>query len=127
MQEIWKDVVGLEDTYQVSNLGKIRSKDRAVRGRGGSIRQVKGKEVSYMVGQSGRAFITLYISTSPGIYKRSTRAIDELMYEAFIGEIPDGYRVNFLDEDPLNLSLDNLELDYTASYKKWLKANGLDL
>ena len=30
MEEIWKDVVGFEDYYQVSNLGNVRSKDREV-------------------------------------------------------------------------------------------------
>lgn len=28
MMEIWKDVVGYEDYYQVSSLGRVRSKDR---------------------------------------------------------------------------------------------------
>ena len=28
MEEIWKDVVGYEGYYQVSNLGRVRSLDR---------------------------------------------------------------------------------------------------
>lgn len=30
MTEEWKDILGYEDFYQVSNLGRIRSKDRKV-------------------------------------------------------------------------------------------------
>ena len=30
MEEIWKDVIGYEGYYQVSNLGRIRSIDREV-------------------------------------------------------------------------------------------------
>ena len=30
MQEIWKDVVGYEEQYQVSNLGNVRSKNRTI-------------------------------------------------------------------------------------------------
>lgn len=30
MEEIWKDVEGFEEAYQVSNLGRVRSKDRVV-------------------------------------------------------------------------------------------------
>ena len=30
MTEIWKDVLNYEDQYQVSDLGRIRSKDRLV-------------------------------------------------------------------------------------------------
>lgn len=28
LHELWKDVIGYEDTYEISSLGKIRSKDR---------------------------------------------------------------------------------------------------
>lgn len=28
--EIWKDIIGFEQYYQVSNLGRVRSKDRIV-------------------------------------------------------------------------------------------------
>ena len=27
IEEVWKDVVGYEDRYQVSNIGRVRSKD----------------------------------------------------------------------------------------------------
>ena len=30
MNEIWKDIVGYEGKYQVSNLGRVRSLDRVV-------------------------------------------------------------------------------------------------
>ena len=28
--EIWKDIAGFEEYYQVSNLGRVRSKDRII-------------------------------------------------------------------------------------------------
>ena len=34
MEEIWKDVIGYEGYYQVSNLGNVRSIDRYVKGNG---------------------------------------------------------------------------------------------
>lgn len=33
MEEIWKDIAGFEEIYQVSNLGRVRSLDRFVRHR----------------------------------------------------------------------------------------------
>ena len=30
MTEIWRDITNYEDTYQISNLGNVRSKDRVV-------------------------------------------------------------------------------------------------
>lgn len=31
MMEIWKDIIGYEEVYKISNLGQIRSKDRYAR------------------------------------------------------------------------------------------------
>lgn len=42
MTEIWKDVLNYEDQYQVSNLGRIRSKDRLVNTKGNATRLVRG-------------------------------------------------------------------------------------
>lgn len=48
MEEIWKDVVGLEKWFEVSNKGRVRSKDRLVNSRWGSCikKPVKGKILS---------------------------------------------------------------------------------
>lgn len=35
-EEIWKDILGYEGFYQVSNLGRVRSVDRIVKGSFGS-------------------------------------------------------------------------------------------
>ena len=42
MQEVWKDVIGYEGSYQVSNYGKVRSLTRKVSCMGGQ-RTIKGK------------------------------------------------------------------------------------
>lgn len=36
-EEIWKDILGYKGFYQVSNLGRVRSVDRIVKGKFGSI------------------------------------------------------------------------------------------
>ena len=41
--ERWKDVEDYENSYQVSNRGRVRSFDREVQARGGSARIVKGR------------------------------------------------------------------------------------
>ena len=42
MQEIWKDILGYEGYYQISNKGRIKSLDRYVERKGKFIK-VKGK------------------------------------------------------------------------------------
>ena len=34
MDEIWKDIVGYEGLYQVSNMGRVRSKERIFESKG---------------------------------------------------------------------------------------------
>ena len=41
-KEIWKSIVGYIDSYEVSNLGRVRSLDRYVKSKNGSFRRVKG-------------------------------------------------------------------------------------
>lgn len=41
--EVWRDVVGYEGLYQVSNLGRVRSLDRRVKSRPGRTRIVHGQ------------------------------------------------------------------------------------
>ena len=45
MQEEWRDIKGYEGYYQVSNLGKVRSVDRATKASQGGVRFVRGKEI----------------------------------------------------------------------------------
>lgn len=42
--------------------------------------------------------------------KRFNRYIHRLVWETFIGIIPDGYEINHIDHNKQNNSLDNLEL-----------------
>ena len=42
MEEIWVDIKGYEDFYQVSNQGRVRSSDREVI-RNGRVTKLKGK------------------------------------------------------------------------------------
>ena len=46
--EIWKDVVGYEGLYQVSNLGNVKSLDRMVNHSKGGYAKKKGKIKIFM-------------------------------------------------------------------------------
>lgn len=51
--EIWKDIEGYEDYYEVSNLGRIRSKSRVAKTRNGRSHTVKSKVLSPGVWKDG--------------------------------------------------------------------------
>lgn len=73
-QEIWKDVVGYEDFYQVSNLGNVRSKDMYVDGM-----LVKGETLTLYHDTKGYLFLWL----NDGVDKKMHR-VHRLVAMAFI-------------------------------------------
>lgn len=53
IEEVWKDVVGYEDRYQVSNLGRVRSKDVILHKSDGKIEFREGKIVKLQLSKTG--------------------------------------------------------------------------
>ena len=95
-KEEWRDVVGWEGLYQVSNQGKVRS---VTRGRNTYI----GRCLSAATTTKGYHRVTLSLN---GVDKKAH--VHRLVAEAFIGLRPDGYEVNHrngnkTDNRPSNL------------------------
>ena len=101
MNEIWKEVIGYENYYEVSSLGKVRSKSRVVHGRNDWIMQ--GRELK--LGNSGR-YLQAYLSVDG---KGKSINVHRLVAEAFIPNPNNFPEVNHKDENRYNNSVDNLE------------------
>jgi hypothetical protein len=102
-KEIWKDVVGYEGVYQVSDLGNVKSLDRidyAVRKRNGRLLKLNPNSNGYLI-------VRLYLEG-----KGNTRLVHKLVAEAFLNHIPCGHKlvVDHIDNDKLNNQLTNLQL-----------------
>lgn len=95
MEEIWKDVVGYEGLYQVSNLGRIKSFVKHT-GNGNILKNFKNTDGYDLV-----------IITN-GI-KRSTKTVHRLMAIAFIPNPENKPQVNHIDANKKNNNLSNLE------------------
>lgn len=108
MNEQWKDVIGFEDLYEVSNFGNVRSKYRIVyqlHKDGGQARHIyKGKMLKPQFNPNGYAIIDLHRS---GTITRCL--VHRLVALSFI-ENPDGKPcINHKDADPKNNRAENLE------------------
>lgn len=106
--EIWKDINGFENLYQVSNMGRVRSKDHTVNcvSRNGSshTRIVKGKILKPgYVRKSQHQTITLSNGRS------FTFPLHRLVAQAFIPNPSNFPCVNHIDENPMNNKIENLE------------------
>lgn len=103
--ERWKPIKGLEDRYEVSDHGKIRSIPRIALRSNGVTQTVRGKIIAQRnSGIYGHKMISL--NTPEG---RIHRSVHRLVAEEFC-EKPEGCNVvNHLDSDPTNNHWSNLE------------------
>ena len=102
--EIWKDICGFEDSHEVSNFGRIRSKDRYV-SRNNTDLLKKGQFITLNVTPKG--YLRFQI-TSHG--KRNNLLVHRAVAESFIGPPPqEDYQINHKDGDKKNNHISNLE------------------
>jgi hypothetical protein len=104
MEEVWKDVPGYEDLYQVSSYGNVRSLDRYVNSRNGSRKPVNGQILKQEKTKSGYLQVPL---SKCGRHKRFK--VHRLVACAFIGNPLNLPQVNHKDENKLNNHVENLE------------------
>lgn len=101
MEEIWKDILGYEDSYQVSNLGHVRSKDRVIFDKIGRTRHLKGKLLTPKPNVKTK-YCSIYLSGHAYYVHR-------LVARAFVPN-PNNYpEINHKDENRQNNEADNLE------------------
>lgn len=121
--ENWKPVVGHEGAYEVSDLGRVRSLERRVRlvtrQAGETTRRVPERVLRPGATQSGHL--------SVAIGKNNSRAVHQIVMQAFVGPCPDGCEVLHLNHDPADNRLanlrygtrsENLKMDYEAGTRK---------
>ena len=87
----WRDIKGFEGIYQCNENGEVLNLRT-----GNLVRACKGRG-NYSVGLCAN-------------YKRKTFVLHRLIYETFVGEIPEGYIVCHVDCDISNNKLSNLKL-----------------
>ena len=104
IKEYWKPVVGYEGLYMVSNWGRVKSFDRWVKSRNGSVRFCKGRILKPLTSSSGYLYVNLYKNNIKKEY-----LVHRLVAEAFIDNPDNLFQVNHRDENKLNNNVDNLE------------------
>ena len=104
--EFWKDVIGYEGTYQVSNLGRVKSLPRLMQ-KGKNIFTCKEKILKPAVTSSGYAQVILCKSdTKKGV------TVHKLVAIAFLNHTPCGMKlvIDHINDDKLDNRLENLQI-----------------
>jgi len=110
MKEIWKDVVGYEGLYSVSNSGKIRADFH--------LPEFKDKRIL-------KPHIGLYARFA--LFKNKVKKeflAHRIVAEAFIGKCPKGKEVNHKDGNKINNVPNNLEYVTSSQNKRHAHDNG---
>jgi hypothetical protein len=102
--ENWKDVVGYEGHFMVSESGKVKSLERTYIRSCGKKYFVKGKELTPFISNCGYVRIAIRKDGKPIKY-----SVHRLVAEAFVTREDGREFVNHLDKDKLNNHYSNLE------------------
>lgn len=120
MKEIWKDITGFENKYQVSNLGQVRSVPHITKGPHNEQRFVNGKIIKQFISKCGYLRVGLTIKN----HCSKTVLVHRLVALAFLDN-PNNYPcVNHKDENKQNNHVNNLEwctYSYNLNYHEGQK------
>ena len=114
MEELWKDIIGFEEFYQISNKGRVMSKDRYVRTCGNGKRLSKGRIIKPII--CTNKYLEAHLHVDGNI---TVKLIHRLVAEHFIPNTEGFPEVNHKDENPQNNNVENLEWctsKYNANY-----------
>lgn len=103
--EIWKDIEGYENLYQVSNLGRIRSCGRICKTKGNSTQEKKAKVLVQEITIHGYCRVRLYDNNG----KSKHYATHRLVAAAFIDETDRTKQINHKNEIKTDNRVENLE------------------
>lgn len=103
MQEIWKDMVGYEEFYQVGNLGNVKSLARTC----GTSRKRYTCAERVLKQNTARGYYT--VSLYKGSKCKQFR-VNRLVAQAFIPNSDNLPIINHKDENKQNNCVDNLEV-----------------
>ena len=105
--EIWKDIEEFNGSYQVSNLGRVRSKERFI-----NTRTYPAQIMKPLIRNNNSVQVRLRNGTS-----QVTRGVAKLVLLTFVGKPPkNAKQPKHLDGDPNNNCLENLEWDVDKTF-----------
>jgi hypothetical protein len=122
MNEEWRDVVGYEGMYQVSNFGQVRSIDRISEGKPGTMCRRKGRILK--LNPNARKGYLLCSVIKHGV--PSSKHVHRLVAEAFIPNPDNKPVIDHIDRNRANNVVSNLRWASHSQNQQNREENTLD-
>lgn len=105
--EEWKDILGYEGLYQISNLGNIKSLERYCKHYSGGVKYINERILK--LGKSGKGYLSTTLNIE-GVKKN--HRVHQLVAIHFLDFKPNGMEnvIDHIDNDKLNNKFDNLQI-----------------
>lgn len=104
----WRDVVGYEGLYEVSNTGVVKSLGRVVFDSIGRVRKIEGRIMKQGMKKDGSGYCTVSLTHSDGTGENA-KLVHRIVAEAFIPNPENKEVVNHIDGNKKNNNVTNLE------------------
>jgi hypothetical protein len=118
--EEWRDVVGYEGYYQVSNLGRVRSLDRILVSRDGRRKRYKGKVLKPRL--SNRGYVEVSLPRKSG--GNSRHRVHRLVAEAFLEPDPTRPQVDHINAIRTDNRVENLRWTTPSENLQYARDSG---
>ena len=103
--ELWKDISGYEGIYQASNWGRVKSLNRIISKSRGRKQIIKERILKPEILFDGYQRVCL---CKKG--KKKHHRVATLVYEAFVGLVPEGMEIDHINGDNTDNRLNNLRV-----------------
>lgn len=104
-KEEWRDVIGYEGSYRVSDLGRVKSLTRIINGVHGVRSRIKNGRILVLCKDvNGYSIVNLHLDG-----QRTMQRVHKLVLSAFDRCRPEGLECNHIDGVKTNNNLNNLE------------------
>lgn len=117
--EEWRDIPEWEGLYEVSNQGRVRSRDTLKIDSLGRPRKGRGKVLSADIKPNGYVYVNL--KDKP---RKQRRYVHQLVLEAFVGPRPEGMEACHDNGDRADNRLENLRWDTVSENRLDIKRMG---
>jgi hypothetical protein len=104
MEEYWKDIIGYEGYYQVSNLGRVKSLDRIIPHKSHITQRIKGRILKGKVIKAG-GYLAVSISKHN---KGGWVKVHQLVAKTFIPNPENKLEIDHINTIPIDNRVENL-------------------